>query len=97
MSVVWTTPADTDREQIVLFIAKDNPQNAVAMDALFTEAADSLAALPSRGKPGRMSNTRELIIHKSYILVYSHDDENDVTYIKAVLHTSRQWPPVAED
>lgn len=97
MSIVWTTPADEDREQIILFIAEDNPQAAIAMDALFTAAADSLTTLPYRGKPGRMPNTRELIIHKSYILVHAHDDENDVTYIKAVLHTSRQWPPVVDD
>ena len=48
MKVVWTEPADEDREKIILFIAQDNPQTAVAMDTLFTSSADSLAHLSTR-------------------------------------------------
>lgn len=97
MSVVWTAPADEDRERIVLFIAQDNPEAAVAVDELFTLAAAGLADFPSRGRPGRVPGTRELVTHGSYVLVYSYDEERDVTYIKAVLHTSRQYPPLLED
>jgi len=32
MRVVWTDPADEDREQIFLFIAQDNPQAALEID-----------------------------------------------------------------
>ena len=93
MRVVWTDPAEEDRYRIVLFIAQDNPQAALEMDDLFTAAADSLATFPTRAKAGRVPGTRELIVHKNYILVYGIDDEADNVYIKAVLHTSRQWPP----
>ncbi len=93
MNVVWTDPAEEDRERIVLFVAQDNPQAAVELDALFTSAADSLASLSSRGRPGRVSETRELVVHKHYIIVYSHDETADRIYIKAVLHSSREWPP----
>lgn len=92
MKVVWTDPAEEDRNRIVLFIAEDNPQAALDMDDLFTAAADSLATLPARAKVGRVSDTRELIVHRNYILVYGIDDDADTVYIKAVLHTSRQWP-----
>lgn len=92
MTVVWTDPADEDRDRIVLFIAQDNPQAALDMDDLFTAAAASLATLPTRAKAGRVSNTRELVVHRNYILVYSIDEDADTVYIKAVLHTSRQWP-----
>jgi addiction module RelE/StbE family toxin len=93
MRVVWTDPAEEDRERIVLFIAQDNPQAALEMDDLFTAAADSLAAFPTRAKTGRVSGTRELIVHKNYILIYGIDEDADTVYIKAVLHTARQWPP----
>ena len=93
MNVVWTDLAEQDRERIVFFIAQDNPQAAVELDALFTSAADSLVSLASRARPGRVPETRELIVHRNYILVFSHDEAAERIYIKAVLHTSRQWPP----
>ena len=70
MRVVWTDPADEDREQIFLFITQDNPQAALEIDDLFTAAADSLATFPTRARVGRISDTRELVVHKNYILVY---------------------------
>jgi len=94
MRVVWTDPAEEDRGRIVLFIAQDNPQAALEMDELFTAAADSLAAFPTRSIIGRVSGTRELVVHRHYILVYGIDETADTVYIKAVLHTARQWPPV---
>jgi addiction module RelE/StbE family toxin len=93
MRVVWTEPAEEDRGQIILFIAQDNPQAALEMDDLFTAAAASLAAFPTRAKAGRVSDTRELLVHRHYILVYGIDVDADTVYIKAVLHTARQWPP----
>ena len=93
MKVVWTTPASEDREQIVFFIAQDNPQAALEMDSLFTGAAASLMTFPARGRQGRVSGTRELLVHKKYILVYSIDTEKSIVYIKAVLHAARQYPP----
>jgi len=93
MRVVWTDPAEEDREQIILFIAQDNPKAALEMDDLFTAAADSLAVFPTRAKVGRASGTRELVVHRNYILVYGIDGDTGTVYIKAVLHTSRLWPP----
>jgi addiction module RelE/StbE family toxin len=93
MRVVWTDPAEEDREQIFLFIAQDNPQAALEIDDLFTAAADSLATFPTRAKVGRASGTRELVVHRNYILVYGIDGDADTVYIKAVLHASRLWPP----
>ncbi|GFM38656.1 type II toxin-antitoxin system RelE/ParE family toxin [Desulfovibrio psychrotolerans] len=93
MKVVWTEAADTDRERIVLFIAADNPHAAIELDALFTAAADSLAALPFRGRIGRVADTRELVVHKNYILVYGHDALRATLYIKAVVHAALQYPP----
>jgi len=93
MRVVWTDPAEEDRERIVLFIAEDNPLAAVEMDELFVATGDSLATLSARGRPGKIPDTRELVVHKNYLLVYGFDDDADTVYIKAVLHASQLWPP----
>lgn len=93
MKVVWTDPAEADRERIVFFIAQDNPLAAIEMDAFFTKVALSLAQFPMRGRRGREPLSRELIAHKNYILVYGIDEEAGIIYIKSLLHSSQQYPP----
>ena len=75
MRVVWTPEAQQDRADVWDYIAADNPRAAARMDELFSEAAARLAQHPHRGKPGRISGTRELIPHESYRLVYQIDGE----------------------
>lgn len=64
------------------------------MDALFSEAAATLADHPYLGKPGQVLGTRELIPHESYRLVYEIDGE--VVWVLALVHTARLWPPVRD-
>ena len=94
MKVVWTDPALKDRENIINFIAEENPYAAVEMDSLFTSAGKSLEKMPDRGRVGRVIKTRELVIHKHYLIVYSIDLQCSVVYIKAIVHTSRKYPPI---
>ncbi|MFC3441026.1 type II toxin-antitoxin system RelE/ParE family toxin [Sphingobium rhizovicinum] len=46
------------------------------------------------GRPGRVTGTRELIVHRNYMLIY--DVVGDVVRILRILHTRRQWPQVHE-
>ncbi len=62
------------------------------MDELFSKAAARLAAHPLLGRSGRIPGTRELILHKSYCLVYAIEQET--VWLLALVHTARQWPPV---
>jgi plasmid stabilization system protein ParE len=61
------------------------------MDELFSDTATRLATFPKMGKPGRVPGTRELLAHRSYMLVYEIID--DVAWILSLVHTSRRWPP----
>lgn len=96
MKVSWTPEAIRDREDIWndLAIEAGNPRAAGRMDDLFSQAAYRLTSHPSIGRPGVVSGTREMVPHESYRLVYEVVD--DTVWILAVVHTSRQWPPLRE-
>ena len=91
MRLFWTEPANEARVAIIQRIAEVDIVAALAMDALFVSATERLLEYPFSGKTGRISGTRELVVHEHYVLVYETSD--DTIYILMVLHTSRQWPP----
>lgn len=92
MRVVWTPEAEQDRDDVWEYIAADNPAAAARMDELFSDAAVQLEYFPEWGRRGRIDGTRELIPHESYLLVY--EIEGDTVWMLALVHTSRQWPPI---
>lgn len=94
MHVVWTPEALQDRNDIWSFIAADNPGAASRLDALFSDAASRLATHPKLGRVGRVSGTRELVLHESYRLIY--EINNDTVWMLALVHTARQWPLLRE-
>ena len=94
MKVIWTPEAEQERSDVVDYIAAENPRAAAKMDKLFDLAAARLAKRPNVGRPGKIPGTRELIPHESYRLLYEVAD--DTVWILALVHTSRQWPPVQE-
>jgi addiction module RelE/StbE family toxin len=92
--IVWLLVALNDRREIYDFIAIDNKRAADALDDRLETAARTLKDFPKRGRPGRASGTRELLAHHHYALIYQ--TTADEVHILAVVHTSRQWPPMAE-
>jgi plasmid stabilization system protein ParE len=47
------------------------------------------------GKSGALQGTRELLPHPSYRMVYAVGV--DEIAILAIVHTSRQWPPIDDE
>lgn len=92
MKLVWTGPAVADRSAIREYIAQDDPAAALALDELISERCNMLPDQLNLGKKGRVESTRELVIHRNYIVVYdlSADDVR-------VLHAARLWPPERTD
>lgn len=93
MRVIWTPEAQQDRVELWERIAADNPHAAVLLDELFSDAAATLANHPWLGKPGIITDTRELIPHENYRLVY--EVERETVWVLALVHVARQWPPAA--
>ncbi|MEL6061616.1 MULTISPECIES: type II toxin-antitoxin system RelE/ParE family toxin [unclassified Methylobacterium] len=90
-ALVWTLEALQDRDAIYDDIEADNPAAAIALDRRFTEKAARLVDHPALGRRGRVAGTREMIVHRRYIIVYKVDDS--VVRILRVLHAALQGPP----
>lgn len=91
MKLQWTESALADRRSIFTYIDTDNPNAAAALDGVFEARADRLKRHPELGRPGRMPGTRELVVHRNYVLVYDLAERK--VRILRVLHTALQWPP----
>jgi addiction module RelE/StbE family toxin len=87
----WTPEALDDRRAIYEYVEADNPLAALNLDELFSEKVLNLIDHPGLGRIGRVSGTRELVVHKNYILVY--DTAADAVRVLSVLHAAMQWPP----
>ncbi|MFU0504288.1 type II toxin-antitoxin system RelE/ParE family toxin [Pseudaminobacter sp. NGMCC 1.201702] len=95
MRVRWSVAAKLNLAKIIEFIAVENPYAAARMDELLYNATARLADFPNSGRPGLLPGTRELLPHRNYRIVY--DLDAGTIRILAVVHTSRQWPPPAEN
>lgn len=91
MLLQWSQHARKDRLSLVRYIALDNPDAALRMNILLRNAAEGLLKFPMRGRIGRVQGTRELVVHNSYMLIYSVIGE--LITILAILHASRQYHP----
>lgn len=94
MQVNWSEEADFDLNEIVDFIAADNPVAAINLSELLFDTAEKIGSTPYMGRIGRVSGTRELVAHPNYILVYQLKT-NEVLILR-VLHSSRMYPCTPE-
>ena len=95
MRIRWTRPALADLEAIGDFVAQDNPVAAKRMTVGLVASVDPLRDHPNRGRPGRLTGTRELIVAGTpYIVPYRVRDED--IEILAVFHGARRWPGAFE-
>lgn len=61
MILVWSTAARTDRKEIFSYIAKDNLQAAITLDAHLVKISERLTDNPHLGKQGTLTGTREIL------------------------------------
>ncbi len=91
MQVKWTRKALVNLDDAVKYIATDKPDAATGVAQKIWDTSQMLAEQPGLGRPGRVSETRELIIPGlPYILPYLEKD--GIVYILRVMHTSIKWP-----
>ena len=91
MKVIWFKKAIEDLLSAKDYINLDDPQSAQKTMLRIKKKVSLLSEQPGIGRPGRVPNTRELVIdHTPYILPYRVRD-NKIEILR-VLHSARRWP-----
>lgn len=86
----WKVKAEEDLFDILDYIGQDNPDAALELIRKIREKAEGLRTRPTLYRAGRMRGTREMIVHRNYIVFYRVSDEA-VTILR-VKHARQQWP-----
>ena len=91
MHVRWLRAALRNLDAEASFVAEDDPAAARLVVERIMTAVQMLATQPGLGRPGRVPNTRELVVLKTrYIVPYRvHGDKIEIL---RVFHTSRRPP-----
>lgn len=89
MRVVWRAAARDDRRRITAWLAERNPAAAIRVTRALLAAADSLAVLPEKGRPGRVPGTRELSAVPPYVIVYRVERDARLVRVLRVWHTAQ--------
>jgi len=91
MIIRWLDDAVNDLQSLRHYISQDNDVAARRVVKKILKAIDMLLEQPGVGKPGRVINTRELIISGiPYVIPYRV--KNNVIEVLRVFHCAMQWP-----
>jgi addiction module RelE/StbE family toxin len=86
----WRPLAEADLFEILEYIGLDNPDAALELVQMIHTKAEGLRSRPTLYRVGRMRSTREMVVHRNYIVFYRVSDEA-VTILR-VKHARQQWP-----
>ena len=93
--LIWSPAARDDLHDIVVFIARDNPNRAMSFGYELISETDRLQEFPGLGRivpEYRNDDIREIIYHP-YRLVYRVNHEVKSCEILRVWHSARGMPP----
>jgi toxin ParE1/3/4 len=89
--LVWTVPALNDLVAAGEYINQENPEAASRMAARVKEAVEYLRDHPNMGRPGRLSDTKGLVVSGTpFIAVYWI--RQGAVQILRLLHHAQRWP-----
>lgn len=96
MKVVWTRRAGENLDREKAYIAERNPAAARRTAIRILTAIDRLARHPNLGRPGRVPDTRELVVPGTPYLV-PYRVRGDAVQILRIFHGARKWPDGFEE
>ena len=91
MRIEWSERAGRDLRAVRRYIAQADPRAARAVALTILEVVERLAEFPAGGRPGRLPNTRELVVPGTPFII-PYRVSADVVDILAVIHGARRWP-----
>ena len=81
----------SDLDELMDYIAQDNPEAATKVAGGIWETTRMLSNHPAMGKPGRVPGTREMVVTGTSYIVPYRVVANEVQILR-VLHGARKWP-----
>lgn len=90
ISLVWRASALVDLRQVIDYISERDAVAAERLLAAIEACAERLSDHPFMHRPGRISGTREAVVHPNYILVYRVT--TDAVEIVNLVHARQQYP-----
>ncbi len=91
LEIRWLKRALANLAAEAAFIALDNPAAASRVVDTIARTVELLAQHPGLGRPGRVEDTRELVVANTPYLV-PYRVRNYVVEILRVFHGARKWP-----
>lgn len=91
MEIVWTRPAARDLLALRTYISERNPTAAESTAARILGAMERLIDFPASGRPGRIPNTRELVVTGTPFFVVYRVRHEDIELLR-IIHGARRWP-----
>ena len=90
-TIAWAESALSDLEQIVRYIAADNPDVARQFGLTLVSRVEEIATFPRRGRvvPEKNEETLREIILTPYRVVYELNDTQQRLYVLRVWHAAR--------
>jgi toxin ParE1/3/4 len=76
---------------IIDYISDDNPAAAQALKDEIEGKVSRLLEHPKLYRSGRIPDTREMVVHRNYVVIYT-EDKTTISILR-VLHGAQQWPP----
>ena len=91
MQIRWQDDAIQDLQHLQEYISQDSPKNAKEIAQRILQVVGLLSHQPHIGRPGRVHDTRELVVAGTPFLL-PYRVRNGVIEILKVLHEAMQWP-----
>jgi toxin ParE1/3/4 len=95
--IIWSPTALEHLQAIYEYILADSPVAALDVHEEIERMVELLQDNPRLGHPGRVADTRELVVpaYPTYIIVYELHGHR--IHILAVMHGRQQWPESFEE
>lgn len=90
LKVIKTDQFQLDLENMVMYVARENIEAALGLEALIHTQVDQLTDPNFPRRRGRVAGTLELVAHPNYIVLLKQTD----TTVSAltVMHVARRYP-----
>jgi addiction module RelE/StbE family toxin len=89
-NLIWRPSARQAYLEIVEYVAQRNPLAAIRLQQDIERKTSTLRSFSDIGRPGRVANTRELVVHPNYLIVYRVGSRS-VTILR-ILHARQLYP-----